>query len=79
MWDSGTQLTLSWEADCKLLASQTCRDVADKAIRRLICGVVYWYLWTSLVPRLRGYHLVEEADVLQDGTSVTKLIKVKNE
>lgn len=45
----------------------------------LICGVVYWYLWTSLVPRLRGYHLVEEADVLQDGTSVTKLVKVKNE
>ena len=46
-------------------------------LRRLICGVIYWYLWTVLIPRLRGYRLEEEDDVLQDGTSVTKLIKVK--
>ena len=48
-------------------------------MRRLIFGVIYWYLWTVLVPRLRGYHLEEKADVLQDGTSITKLVKVKNE
>ena len=47
--------------------------------RRLIGGVIYWYLWTVLIPRLRGYHLEEEADVLRDGTSVTKLVKVKNQ
>ena len=47
--------------------------------RRLIGSVIYWYLWTVLIPRLRGYHLEEEADVLQDGTSVTKLVKVKNQ
>ena len=46
---------------------------------RLVGGVIYWYLWTVLIPRLRGYHLEEEADVLQDGTSITKLIKVKNQ
>ena len=48
-------------------------------IRRLICGVIYWYLWTVLIPRLRGYRLEEEADTLQDGTSITKLVKVKKQ
>ena len=47
--------------------------------RRIIGSVIYWYLWTVLIPRLRGYQLEEEADVLQDGTSVTKLVKVKNQ
>ncbi|KAL2048026.1 hypothetical protein ABVK25_011122 [Lepraria finkii] len=45
----------------------------------LVCGVIYWYLWTVLIPRLRGYRLEEEGDMLQDGTSVTKLVKVKNQ
>ena len=48
-------------------------------VRRIIVGVIYWYLWTVLIPRLRGYRLEEEADVLQDGTSVTRLVKVKNQ
>ncbi|CAD6563808.1 MAG: hypothetical protein ASARMPREDX12_000070 [Alectoria sarmentosa] len=43
----------------------------------LVCGVIYWYLWTVLIPRLRGYRLEEEGDMLQDGTSVTKLVQVK--
>lgn len=46
---------------------------------RLIFGVLYWYIWTILIPRLRGYHLEEETDLLEDGTSVTKLVKIKNE
>ena len=46
-------------------------------VRRLVCGVIYWYLWTVLIPRLRGYRLEEEGDMLQDGTSVTKLVQVK--
>ncbi|MCJ1276031.1 hypothetical protein MMC21_003836 [Puttea exsequens] len=45
----------------------------------LVCGVIYWYLWTVLIPHLRGYRLEEEADTLQDGTSVTRLIKIKNQ
>ena len=48
-------------------------------IRRLVCGIIYWYLWTVLVSRLRGYRLEEEADMLQDGTSVIKLVKVKTQ
>ena len=48
-------------------------------MRRLVCGVIYWYLWTVLIPRLRGYRLEEEGDMLQDGTSVTTLVKVKNQ
>lgn len=46
-------------------------------VHRLVCGVIYWYLWTVLIPRLRGYRLEEEGDMLQDGTSVTKLVQVK--
>ena len=47
-------------------------------LRRLVSGVIYWYLWTVLVPRLRCYHLEEEGEILPDGTSVTKLVKVKD-
>ena len=53
--------------------------VLIKIMSRLVCGVIYWYLWTVLIPHLRGYHLEEEADVLPDGTSITKLVKVKNQ
>ena len=53
--------------------------VLIKMMSRLVCGVIYWYLWTVLIPHLRGYHLEEEADVLPDGTSITKLVKVKNQ
>ena len=49
------------------------------SVYRLVCGVVYWYIWTVLIPRLRGYRLEEESGVLHDGTSVTKLVKVKNQ
>lgn len=44
----------------------------------LVSGVIYWYLWTVLVPRLKGYPLEEEGEILPDGTSVTKLVKVKD-
>ncbi|KAG6999275.1 hypothetical protein G7Y79_00036g072310 [Physcia stellaris] len=45
----------------------------------LVFGVIYWYLWTVFIPRLRGYHLEEERAVLPDGTTITELVKVKNE
>ena len=77
MWGSGMLLTLSWVADCKFPTSKSAGIVLNLAMCRLVCGVIYWYLWTVLIPRLRGYHLEEEGDVLQDGTSVTKLVKVK--
>ncbi|KIX06073.1 uncharacterized protein Z518_04047 [Rhinocladiella mackenziei CBS 650.93] len=41
----------------------------------VIFGVVYWYLWTIALPRYRGYRLEEEADILGDGTTITKLVR----
>ena len=46
---------------------------------RLLVGVLYWYLWTQLLPRFWGYRLEEEKGLLKDGTTVTRLVKVKDE
>ncbi|GIK01907.1 hypothetical protein Aspvir_005948 [Aspergillus viridinutans] len=35
----------------------------------VLFGVIYWYIWTVLLPRWGGYRLEEEVDVLDDGTS----------
>uniref|UniRef100_A0A8H7K4X3 Nephrocystin 3-like N-terminal domain-containing protein n=1 Tax=Bionectria ochroleuca TaxID=29856 RepID=A0A8H7K4X3_BIOOC len=40
----------------------------------LVAGVIYWYLWTVLIPRWRGYTLEEETGLLDDGTSITRLV-----
>lgn len=39
-------------------------------------GVVYWYVWTILLPRWKGYTLEEEDDILDDGVTITRLVKV---
>lgn len=61
--------------------AQTAKRVvmAGLSIFRIVFAIVYWYLWTVAVPRWRGYRLEEEVDVLEDGTSITKLIKVKDD
>ncbi|CBF87100.1 hypothetical protein AN2560.2 [Aspergillus nidulans FGSC A4] len=41
----------------------------------LAFGVIYWYVWTVLLPRWGGYKLEEEEKVLDDGTAVTRLVK----
>jgi hypothetical protein len=41
-----------------------------------VFGVLYWYVWTVLLPRWGGYKLEEEEKVLDDGTAVTRLVKV---
>ena len=71
-------LMLLLVVDCEFIGNGMCCAMLTTPIHRLICSVIYWYLWTVLIPRLGGYRLEEEADVLQDGTSVTKLVKVKN-
>ncbi|OQD70222.1 hypothetical protein PENDEC_c025G02901 [Penicillium decumbens] len=38
-------------------------------------AVIYWYVWTVLLPRWGGYKLVETVDTLDDGTGVTKLAR----
>ncbi|KAJ5776177.1 uncharacterized protein N7511_001188 [Penicillium nucicola] len=42
----------------------------------LLFGVLYWYVWTVLLPRLGGYELEEEKEIIGDGTSVVKLARV---
>ena len=45
----------------------------------LLFGVLYWYVSTKVLPRVRGYVLNEEDEVLDDGTTVTKVVKVPKE
>ncbi|UKZ67516.1 uncharacterized protein TrAtP1_008673 [Trichoderma atroviride] len=40
----------------------------------IVAGVLYWYVWTILLPKWRGYTLEEETEVLGDGTSITRLV-----
>jgi len=42
----------------------------------LLFGIVYWYVWTILLPRWKGYTLEEEEEILKDGTTVTKLVHI---
>lgn len=44
----------------------------------LVAGVLYWFLWQKLAPRLGGYHYLEQKIALADGTVVTKFLKVKD-
>ncbi|KAL7938624.1 amino acid permease domain-containing protein [Trichoderma chlorosporum] len=40
----------------------------------IVAGVVYWYIWTILLPKWGGYKLEEKSEVLDDGTSITRLV-----
>lgn len=40
---------------------------------RFILGVVYWFVWTIAIPRWQGTKLEEYTQILDDGTSITKL------
>ncbi|KAL5406739.1 hypothetical protein PMIN03_007620 [Paraphaeosphaeria minitans] len=42
----------------------------------ILFGVVYWYVWTVLIPKWKGCRLEEETSILADGTSVTTLVHV---
>ncbi|KAF2097094.1 amino acid transporter [Rhizodiscina lignyota] len=39
-------------------------------------AVLYWYVWTILLPRIKGYELEEIVEMLEDGTTISKLVKV---
>ena len=45
----------------------------------MLFGILYWYVWTILLPRWKGYNLEEETRLLDDGTTVTTMIKVPRE
>lgn len=38
-------------------------------------GFVYWYIWAVALPRWGGYRVENETGVLEDGTSITKLVR----
>ncbi|KAH8165056.1 hypothetical protein CIB48_g3194 [Xylaria polymorpha] len=42
----------------------------------IVFGVLYWLVWTVILPRLGGYTLEEKEDVLDDGTTITVLARV---
>ncbi|CAI6342232.1 unnamed protein product [Periconia digitata] len=42
----------------------------------IVFGLLYWAVWTKLIPKWRGYQLEEETSVLDDGTTVTTLVHV---
>lgn len=43
----------------------------------IVFGLLYWYVWFKLIPRWKGYRLEEETSILDDGTTVTTLVHVK--
>jgi hypothetical protein len=59
-----------WVSECK--CALLFEGLADAY--SLLFGVVYWYVWTVLLPLWGGYRLEEEVNVLDDGTSITKLV-----
>jgi hypothetical protein len=42
----------------------------------MLFGVLYWYSWTVLLPKWKRYRLEEEIRILDDGTTVTNIVKV---
>lgn len=46
---------------------------------RILFAILYWWLTFVVVPRWRAYSIEEEVEVLSDGTSITKLVNVKEE
>ena len=42
----------------------------------IFAGLVYWFVWFQLLPRWRGYRVVEQAQLLDDGTSITRLTHI---
>lgn len=45
-------------------------------LSRLAFGVVYWLFFAKLVPIWQGYRLEDRTDVLDDGTTITKVAHV---
>ncbi|EZF29989.1 hypothetical protein H101_06361 [Trichophyton interdigitale H6] len=42
----------------------------------IILSIVYWWIWTIVIPNRNGYRLEEEIEILPDGTSITQLVHV---
>ncbi len=66
-----------WSWHASHLASYFIRFVVCANIScSILSAILYWYVWTVALPWWGGYKLEEEVDVLDDGTTITKLVKV---
>lgn len=76
MLGSSTRHMLLLALECKL-----CEDgcLTGANFCSILFGVVYWYLAFVAIPSWYGYTVEEEVDVLSDGTSITRLVNIKNE
>ncbi|KAI9738407.1 MAG: hypothetical protein M1834_008910 [Cirrosporium novae-zelandiae] len=45
----------------------------------LVLSVLYWYVWIIVIPRWKGYRIEDEVEVLEDGTSRTRLVHIKED
>ena len=78
MWVSGMRRMLLWGLACVLILFLT-------GLRNLLTGdsivfaILYWYVAFVALPKWYGYRVEEEVEVLSDGTSITKLVNVKND
>ncbi|KAK9245247.1 amino acid permease-domain-containing protein [Lipomyces tetrasporus] len=44
----------------------------------LFIGVIYWVVWSIILPRLGGYRIVDEMVIDQDGNESVRYLKVEN-
>lgn len=63
-----------------LLSASACEYPSPYAILktntcRIILAVLYWYVWTVVLPRRGGYKLEEAVETLDDGTTITRLVR----
>ncbi len=47
-------------------------------LNSILFGILYWYIVFVALPKWYGYSVEEEIEVLSDGTTVTKLVNIKN-
>ena len=80
MWGSFMLLMLLLALGCKFVLFLKIEDGnADDLGNRILFAILYWWLTFVVVPRWRAYSIEEEVEVLSDGTSITKLVNVKEE
>ena len=44
----------------------------------IVLAMLYWYIGFVVLPRWRGYRIEEDTEVLPDGTSISKLVRVND-
>jgi hypothetical protein len=65
---------LLWGSLCELYGTITCKPLI--VLNSLLFGMLYWVLWTIILPYYGRYRLEEKVEVLEDGTSIIKLARI---